>query len=182
MPVVIKCSPHSRDHKNMPFVHFAHSWHRVLWPLESWNSRKIFYKHRHNILIHLFVCTRQCPIHKLTKYTKIIKTNPFVLPQQQQVRLPHHLPQQQVQQPHHLPQQQLLLLSQQVNIVVHYQTMLMMSTAMMKTTMLVVTMTEVLAAPAMIHLDCGMLTALFVNVWKVKLYLCLKHMAEKVWI
>ena len=45
--------------------------------------------------------------------------------------------------------------------------MLMMSTAMMKTTMLVVTMTEVLAALAMIPLDCGMLTALFVNVLRV---------------
>ena len=52
----------------------------------------------------------------------------------------------------------------------------MMSTAMMKTTMLVVTMMEVLAALAMIHLDCGMLTALFVNVFKVfvKLNLCLQ--------
>ena len=43
----------------------------------------------------------------------------------------------------------------------------MMSTAMMKTIMLVVTMTEVLAVLAMIHLDCGMLTALLVNVLKV---------------
>ena len=45
--------------------------------------------------------------------------------------------------------------------------MLMMSTAMMKTTMLVVTMMEVLAVLVMIHLDCGMLTALLVNVLKV---------------
>ena len=43
----------------------------------------------------------------------------------------------------------------------------MMSTAMMKTTTLVVTMTEVLAALVMIRLDCGMPTALFVNVLKV---------------
>ena len=45
-----------------------------------------------------------------------------------------------------------------------YQTMPMMSTAMMKTTTLVVTMMEVLAALAMIHLDCGMPIALFVHV------------------